>query len=175
MSLIKITVSPFDKPFGIVGRFFKVLSAAESVKVRFVFHDESETETELYQGLAIEHSQNFKSFFISSKSEQEVIIFASQAKLIDDRTETNISGAANLENSSAELVANQVTHILPARLGRRSVLIQCDSVTYFGGSNLDTTNGVKVDSGDSIELGTQGAIYAFSPVNQSLRILEEVN
>lgn len=176
MSLQQITVSPFDKPYQSVGRFFKVVSAGDAIKVRFVFHDDSETETVMYEGLSIEHPREFKSFFLSSSDTQDVIIFASNAKLRDERrSETSISGTSNLDSSSAQVTANQVEPILPARLGRRSVLIQCDDVVYLGGANMDGTNGIKIDAGESMELGTLGAIYAFSATDQTLRILEEVN
>lgn len=175
MSLIKISVSQYDKPYAVVGRFFKIISASDTVKVRFIYHDDSELETTLYQGLAIEHPENFKSFFISSDEQQEVTLFASMAKLVDDRLEMSVTGAASLDSSKADVTANTVTQLMPSRLGRRSVLIACDSVTYIGGSNLDTTNGIKVDAGESIELSTQAAIFGFSPVGHTVRILEEVN
>lgn len=175
MSLLKIKVSQFGKPYAVTGRFFKLVNAADTVEIRFIYHDDSELVTELYQGLGIEHPKEFKSFFISSDTDQEVILFASTAKLTDDRLETSLTGAASLDSSTADLVANVVSEIVPARLGRRSVLIACDNVTYIGGANLNGTNGIKVDAGESIELNTQAAIYGLSPVTYSPRILEEVN
>ncbi|MFW7525311.1 hypothetical protein ACODM8_14410 [Vibrio ostreicida] len=175
MSIIRIQVSQFDKPFAITGRFFKLVSASDSVNVRFIYHDDSELETVLYQGLSIEHPKDFKSFFISAETHQEVVLFASQAKLVDDRLETSITGAATLDSSTAELFANVLGEIVPARLGRRSALIVADEVVYIGGSNLDMTNGIKVDAGESIEIESQAAIYGLSISDQMIRILEEVN
>lgn len=175
MSLIKIQVTPQPKSFGIKGRFFKVVSAADTVKVRFVFLDDSEIETELYQGLAVAHSKDFKAFYISSDTEQTPTIFASSATLIDDRLETALTGSASLESEAVSLPANVITEIVPPRLGRRSVLIFCDDVTYIGGANLTANNGILVDAGSSIEINTQASIYALSPNASTVKTLSEVN
>lgn len=175
MSLMNIQVTPLPKSFGKTGRFFKVVSCSETLKVRFVFLDDSEAETELYQGLAVEFTKEYKAFYISAESEQTATIFASSAKLIDDRLETSLTGSASLESEAVNLSANVITEIVPARLGRRSVLIFCDDVAYIGGANLTANNGILVDAGSSIEINTQAAIYALSPNASTVKTLSEVN
>lgn len=175
MTMRRIQVTNKDKDFALSGQFFKVVSASGAVALRFFYADGSELETELYQGLGIKHPKRFVSFVASSVESQEVVIFASDAELTDDRSETSLAGAATLISGSASLAANVVQEIVPARLGRRSLLIQVDGVLYIGGANLDATNGVKIDAGESAELKTQAAIYALSASVQDVRILEEVN
>jgi hypothetical protein len=175
MSIKKISVTTDPKKLAMAGRYFKVISASGAIKLRFFYEDESELETELYQGLGIKHPYKYKSFIVSADTPQEVVIFASDAELIDDRSETSLTGAATLESNKADLLTNTVSQIVPARLGRQSVMIQTSDVLYIGGANLDATNGVKVDAGEAIEINTQSAIYGLSGTDQTVRILEEVN
>ncbi|WP_325892734.1 hypothetical protein [Grimontia sp. NTOU-MAR1] len=175
MTMLKINADTFPKPYGLTGTFFKVVNASGAVNVRFEYHDDSELETVLYQGLAIEHPKPFKSFFLSSQTPQDLTVFASLAKLVDDRLETSLTGAASLQSGKATLTANQAGEIVPARLGRRSVLIFCDALTYIGGAGLDVETGIRVDAGESLEINTQAAVFGFSPTTASVRTLEELN
>lgn len=174
MSLKRITVTEDDKTLALKGKYFKVISASGELKLRFFYDDDTELETELYQGLGIKHPRSFVNFTIAASQPQDVVIFASDAELIDDRSETSLVGAVTLNSANAALVANAVQEIVPAKLGRRSLLIQSEALLYVGGGNLDANNGVKVDAGESIELDTQAAVYGLSSTNQAVRILEEV-
>lgn len=175
MSLMKITVTETPKTFGQTGTFCKLVKASGLVRIRFVFHDESELETDLYQGLAIDHPKAFKSMFISAETPQEITLFASPAKLVDDRLETSITGAATLNSSKSDLLAGEVSQVLDERLGRRSALIFCDVATYIGGANVTIDTGILVDAGSSIEINSQAAVFGITSSDSSVRILEEIN
>lgn len=175
MSLIPIKLTKYPLKFATTGRFFKVISASDSIDVRFEYNNDSTFETTLYQGLGLDLPKQFDAFWLSSTTDQDVVVFASDAKLIDDRLETSLTGSATLESGKVTLIANEISPIVPSRLARRSVLISCDVDTYIGGSNLTIDNGIFIPAGDSIDIDTQAAIYGVSVTGGEIRTLSEVN
>ncbi|WP_330960014.1 hypothetical protein [Photobacterium sp. 53610] len=175
MSVVKINVSSADKPVGLTGRFFKVLSASDNIRVRFEFEEGDDLEITLYQGLGVEYPTKYRRVWIASDIAQDVVLWAGIGKMTDDRSQTSLVGCSALMNHKTDLLAGVVSEVAPLQLGRRSILIQVDQPTYVGGENLDMANGVLVDGPGEIEINTQAAVYALCAVNSTVRCMSEVN
>ncbi|WP_120511996.1 hypothetical protein [Photobacterium salinisoli] len=175
MSVTKINVNSATKPVAVTGRFFKVLSASESIQVRFEFEEGDDSTITLYQGLGVEYPTKYRRVWVESDTAQDIVIWAGLGKMTDDRSQTSLVGCSALLNHQANLTANVVAEVAPLRLGRRSLLIQVDQPTYIGGANLDTTNGILVDGPGEIEISTQAAVFALCATDSTVRCMSEVN
>lgn len=173
MSLLKLKVGPTAKQVVKPGRSLKVLSGAGILATRFDFFDGESIEAELLKGVGVRWPQRFKAVWIESEIAQTVTVWLSDGDMIDDRSETAITGASSLVSSHADVQAT--AQIAPPRLGRRALLIQAEKTAYVGGANVTADNGILIEAGGSLEVNTTGAVYAFAPVTARLRLMEEVN
>lgn len=173
MALNTLKVESAAKKFAMTGQFFKVVSASGALKVRFEFADGSEVTTDLYQGLGIDFSQNFKAFWLESPESQSIVVWAGLGRMTDDRSEMALSGSATLITSAVTVAAGAPVKICDARLGRAVVTVFTDSPLFMGGESVTVETGFPIE--ESIEINTQAAIYVIGEAAANVRVLEEVN
>jgi len=73
-----------------------------------------------------------------------------------------------------QALATTATQIVPARAGRKSLIITPTSSTlfYVGGSGVTSTNGLYVPAGASVTLSTEAALYGAAPSAVTVSFLE---
>jgi len=168
-----IYLTGFTTSVAVVGRYFKLISSSGTVSCDFQFEDGLTLKTDLVQGLGMRFERPFTKVWMHSDIDQKAMIWAGHAELTDDRSETTVAGSSALRNDSIELSAGTLTKIVSHVLGRRSALLQSDTVFSVGGANLTVENGIRVDG--SIEIDTTAEIYALATQDCTVKIMSEVN
>ena len=73
-----------------------------------------------------------------------------------------------------QALATSATQIVPARAGRKSLVIIPTSATlfYVGGSSVTSANGLYVAAGASVTLSTEGPVFGVAPSAVTVSFLE---
>jgi|GEM_PF-1713748 len=182
--IIQIDSQPSS--FTATGRYFRIMEAAERVKVRFYFPGGREHETVIYSGIGLRfpsdrYPEPFTKFEISSDNAQKVEIFAGDVEYEDNRTEglrVTVTGAAEFRNDAKQVTDAAIVQLVPNTPGRRKATFQALGGTlYLGGSAVAAANGFELGPGSSLEVEVSDAFYAIAKVGESVdvRILEELN
>lgn len=171
----RLTVSGVPTSQGLEGRYFEIIQGAGAFHVRFELADGKIEESDgLKQGLGMVFPDApYSRFWITSETEQVVTVWAGWSQMVDNRSETSLSGAVALTNQATTLTALETKKVANARLGRRSVLIQTDSEIYIGGVGVTKDTGIRVN--EDIEIECQSEIYAYSEYGANVRAMSEVN
>jgi hypothetical protein len=173
MSLRKFQVTSDPKPFAVSGSYFKIVQASGEINAEFEMLSSETTETGLYQGMGIKFDEQYKRINLSSDTAQQIVVWSGVGQLIDDRSETILSGSASVRASAVTLVADVAAPVCGNVIGRRSVLLQSTGAFYIGGAGVTVADGLPV--AESIEINTQAEIYAISSVGQVVSVFEELN
>lgn len=182
MSLTKLKVNNIPSEFVQQGRYFRLIESVNPIQVTFYFGNGDTFRTALRGGIGVEFppgvfDEPFIKYEITSDSDQAIEIFASMARVDDNRTEglrVSQQGASELLNNAFALTSSALK-IAATNINRRRVTIQTDAAIYVGGENVTASNGLMVDAGGSGEFEVKGELYAIASNTANVRVMEEIN
>ncbi|GAB1620628.1 hypothetical protein AAOGI_06780 [Agarivorans albus] len=143
----------------LIGRYLNILVAAGNIRVEASGEQGGKFNSELYKGCAITLVKDFDAFSFTSDVEQQVKVWISQHPMTTIASSIRSIGSENLSAYNRQLFFNQRVELVPARPERGSVRIQPKTSLIIGGEDISLEQGFALNSGESIKLDTQGAIY----------------
>lgn len=182
MSLTTLKVNEIASEFTQTGRYFRLIESVSPINVTFYFANGDTFRTALRGGIGVEFPPNifdspFTKYEITSDSDQTIEIFASMARVDDNRTEglrVSQQGASDLVNTAQALTTAPVK-IADTNINRRRVTIQTDAQIYVGGENVSASTGLMIDAGGTGEFEVKGELYALAATTANVRVMEEIN
>lgn len=138
------------------GRHIKVINAASALRLR-VFNDEGSVmlDSEVRSGFELEMPP-FGKATVTSQTQQSYEIWVSADKLGYNAPSAN----ANNLNSYTAKHYGDTDMIVPFEPSRLSVKVVSDAPWWYGGSNVDSDNGIPVAAGEIAEIRGAAEISA---------------
>ena len=147
--------------FSKVGRYFYLLTAADSLRIRF--SDSSnyklDFESEMREGMSADFKADIDEITLSSDTPQYVEFWLGRTKL--DYSKIAAGGAAaNIGGGTVFCPAGK-TLAIPADFRRKAVSIKVSDVCQIGGLDVDLFNGFTLEPNEKIKADSRGDIWVY--------------
>lgn len=145
------------------GKFINVVLAAGEITARIRMTNDQTFETKLVSGMAFPVPQGYQSVAFSSDVNQQTKVWLGDLPLTYSPTNSKIVGSTSVQSYTAQSYYNQLTELLPARVGRNKTLLQASEDFYIAGVGGDIDKAIKVPANELFPISTQGVLYSYSP------------
>lgn len=169
-----------DRAVAIAGELVHVIDASGPL---FVQLDHLGAWVELEKALGVRVRDGFRGLRVRSDMAQSVRLMIGAGDVIDARTvltggtAMQIAGGDTI-NTGAVAVGAAAVEAVAENIARVAVLVQCASGPVFIGHDnaVTVSNGVRLESGESIKITAKAAIWAVAlSAGKDVRFLEEIN
>jgi hypothetical protein len=144
------------------GKFINVILAAGEVTARIRLLDDSMLETGVVSGMAFPIPQGYKSISFLSDVSQQTQIWLGNIPLTYSPIDAKVVGSNSVSSTVASAFFGSASQVLPAKVGRGKVVMSALHDFYVGGVGLVPDSAIPVKAGETFEVNTQGAIYAYT-------------